>query len=231
MEPVNPYDVEEDIKKYEYKCKLLGINHLRFEVEKGSVIVYGIDSRARHIIIPSFVDKIGDGAFKNYTDLESITINCVIKSVGEDAFNNCIKLKRIELSYVDELGRSAFRYCKSLESVLLSDEIEMIPTWAFDGCIKLKEINMPKNLVYIEDGAFSNTGITKISLPDNVYRVSMLSFGYCERLEEIRVNKNITEISVDSFKGCDKLNKAYLPNKKFRLHKKAFDSSVELIYK
>lgn len=48
-------------------------------------------------VIPDWVESIGSGAFKDCTDLESVTLGTNVEEVCYQAFSGCEKLKRIEL--------------------------------------------------------------------------------------------------------------------------------------
>lgn len=60
------------------------------------------------INLPMTVKEIGDRAFKNCTDLTTITISGV-KYIGDYAFKNCNKLKNVVLpDGVEYIGKKAF---------------------------------------------------------------------------------------------------------------------------
>ena len=99
------------------------------------------------VVIPSSVEynseiyqikRIYQGAFKNCTDLSSITFPETLASIYTDAFNGCIGLTTITLpENVFVLGDNAFKDCSGLKSITVwaKDPIE-IPDNAFEGVSK-----------------------------------------------------------------------------------------------
>ena len=65
--------------------------------------------------IPDGVVAIGDFAFDNCKNLESIDIPDSVTSIGEDAFYDCKSLKSINIpDNVKFINESAFWYCDNL---------------------------------------------------------------------------------------------------------------------
>ena len=80
-----------------------------------------------------------------------------ISSIGEYAFAECSKLKKISIpTGVCSIKKCAFQHCESLQEIEMSKGIEFIEEDAFEGCKFLEYIAIPKSIIRIEDGAFAN---------------------------------------------------------------------------
>jgi hypothetical protein len=84
------------------------------------------------------VKKIGEGAFKNCTKLESITFTKGLTSIGKEAFSGCGRIEEIHLcSGVRTIGAHAFENCKNLIVVDLPEGLKSIGDFAFANCTAL----------------------------------------------------------------------------------------------
>ena len=84
---------------------------------------------------------VSTSVFQMREELEHITFDAPISSVGTEAFWNCYKLKSIKLTG-DTLwiGKDAFRCCYDLEWIILSAGTTSIGNFAFESCHDLSEI-------------------------------------------------------------------------------------------
>lgn len=131
-----------------------------YSIAHGEVTVYN-GSRAVHdLIIPCSIGEnpvctIGDNAFKNSSELESVTVEAALNEIGYLAFYNCSRLKNIEFKKpVGTISRSAFNRCTALESIALPHGCKKICTYAFRTCKSLHKIVIPSSVDIIEPDAF-----------------------------------------------------------------------------
>ena len=131
-----------------------------YSIAHGEVTVYN-GSRAVHdLIIPCSIGEnpvctIGDNAFKNSSELESVTVEAALNEIGYLAFYNCSRLKNIEFKKpVGTISRSAFNRCTALESIALPHGCIKICTYAFRTCKSLRKIVIPSSVDIIEPDAF-----------------------------------------------------------------------------
>ncbi len=131
-----------------------------YSIAHGEVAVYN-GSRAVHdLIIPCSIGEnpvctIGDNAFKNSSELESVTVEAALNEIGYLAFYNCSRLKNIEFKKpVGTISRSAFNRCTALESIALPHGCKKICTYAFRTCKSLRKIVIPSSVDIIEPDAF-----------------------------------------------------------------------------
>ena len=137
------------------------------------------------VVLPSSVKHVGDYAFSSCR-MESLELNEVLVSIGEDAFSvNDMTRLRIP-STVTELGESAFEDCRMLRSVNLPGSIDTIPAYAFAGCQSLVDIDMGDGTEIIDSRAFygCNT-LVEITIPATVGYLGRYAFKECSNLNEV----------------------------------------------
>ena len=110
------------------------------------------------LTLPSSVTRIGDYAFYNCSGLTSLTLPSSVTSIGEFAFSYCSGLTSLTIpSGVTSIGMSAFEYCSSLTSLTLPSSVNEIGIYAFHGCSGLTSLTLPSSVTssirdYIFDG-------------------------------------------------------------------------------
>ena len=165
------------------RCKQLIEDGVFLDIKSG--LLEKRDSITK-VEIPKGVTVIGESAFYNCTNLESIIIPETVKKIDIYAFNNCNSLKSIEIpKAVAAVYPGAFLDCNSLEEVSFLGNIIEINKSAFEGCEKLKKIKLPESLEKIDELAFSN----------------------CSSLSDIDIPEGIKAVGEDAFSGTDILKK------------------------
>ena len=122
------------------------------------------------LTLPSSVTRIGDYAFKNCSGLTSLTLPSSVTRIGDYAFNNCSGLTSLTIpSSVTSIGMSAFEYCSSLTSLTLSSGVTSIGMSAFEYCSSLTSLTLPSSVKEIGIYAFHGcSGLTSLTLPSSV---------------------------------------------------------------
>ena len=111
--------------------------------------------------------SIGDWAFRNCSDLASITIPDSVTSIGYSVFSGCSGLTSITIpDSVTSIGDWAFFGCSGLKSITIPDSVTSIGEYAFSGCSGLKRVSIPDGVTSIGWGVFSGcSGLTSITIP------------------------------------------------------------------
>ena len=113
----------------------------------------------------------------------SINVNYVnnsVTSIGNNAFNGCYSLTKVNFQNVTSIGNNAFT-----------------------DCIKLTEANFP-NATSIGGTVFSNcSSLTEANFP-NATSIGNYAFNGCSKLTEVDF-QNATSIGISAFNGCNKL--------------------------
>lgn len=100
------------------------------------------------LYLPANLETIGEGAFANWPDLDTVIFPDGLKSIGPDAFSNCKSLALVELpDSVTSIGKGAFEKCTSLSSVIISYSTcaKGLDPKAFSQCDKLELIAINGN--------------------------------------------------------------------------------------
>ena len=96
------------------------------------------NTTVKSILIPETVTAIGQGAFENCVELESVNLPGKIKAIEPFAFNGCKKLKEMAIpAGVYRIGEKAFADCVSIESIVIPASVTKIGKFAFknfSGC-------------------------------------------------------------------------------------------------
>ena len=91
------------------------------------------------ITIPNSITEIGYGAFQNSDVTEIIfETGSQLKSIGDMAFYDCANLESITIpESVTSIGRWAFEHCTSLKSIVIPNSVTSIGQSAFANCTSL----------------------------------------------------------------------------------------------
>ena len=149
--------ISDAFKNYAERSATLDFN---YSIAHGEVTIYNGSRGVHDLIIPCSIGEnpvctIGDNAFKNSSELESVTVEAALNEIGYLAFYNCSRLKNIEFKKpVGTISRSAFNRCTALESIALPHGCKKICTYAFRTCKSLRKIVIPSSVDIIEPDAF-----------------------------------------------------------------------------
>jgi len=127
---------------------------------QASVIGYSLPDASVNIpvdLISIPIQSIGNSAFKDNSNLTTITFSGNITSIKDFAFQNCSNLLKINIpNSVTSIGKSAFNNCTSLSEITLPKSLISIDTNAFDGCSNFSSIIIYASVTDIKDLAFAN---------------------------------------------------------------------------
>jgi len=155
------------------------------------------------VTIPNGVTCIGDWAFYNLGDLESITVPEGVTSIGDFAFSNCHKLKSVILpDSVESIGGSAFGHCQSLESIRIPKGVTSIGVSIFYNC---------KNLIYITVDS-SNSNFSSVDgILFNKNKTKLLKYPTAKSDISYTIPDSVITIEDDAFSYCENLENITIP--------------------
>ena len=152
------------------------------------------------------------------SEIQAVTIEDGVSSVGETAFDGCTEMKSVTLpKSVTTIRTSAFSSCTKLASVTLPADakLDTIGKDAFSDCPALTSISLPKSTTTIENSAFSNCeALTSVTLPADgkLQTIGVNAFGGCVKLKSITLPHSVTKIESGAFSSCKELTSVTLPD-------------------
>ena len=178
---------------------------LTYLVEGDGVTVTNCDEDyAGELVIPdSFkgkpVTKIGESAFRERTDLESVTISDSIIIIGDSAFKECRNLRKLTIgNSVQSIGRGAFYNCKRLLSLKIPDSVLIIEEGAFHRSYGLRSLTIGSSVKTIGRWAFAGSGITNVTIPKSVSKIERGAFAASDNFTQFIVSpENTSYVSDD----------------------------------
>lgn len=121
------------------------------------------------IVVSNGVTGIGEGAFRYFTELTSVSLPGSLKSIGAYAFRGCSSLKSVVIpDSVTSIGEGAFYRCTALTTATVSNSVSRISYGTFMSCENLISVTIPNSVKSIGEKAFYNCG----SLTDVYYKGS-----------------------------------------------------------
>lgn len=240
-QPDKPYEVSEaEIGAELYansdwvSCRVNGGN-LYFDPTTGAVA--DCDENVTGANIPGSINgvpvtSIGNNAFRDCSNLTSITIPASITSIGSYAFSHCSSLTSITIpANVTSIGNNAFFYCSALTSITIPGSVTSIGQDAFYYCSGLTsagpigggygyEFGWTKK---IPSHAFAYcSGLTNITLPDSITSIGDYAFFHCSGLISVTIPDGVTNIDDYTFSSCNALTSITLPDSVTSIGETAF---------
>ena len=214
------------------------------------VTITGCNKSAKGAItIPSKIDEksvtsIGYVAFRDCTNLTSITIPDSVTRIGSMAFRDCTGLTSITLSNsVTSIGDWAFWGCTGLTSITIPDSVTSIGIWAFLGCTGLTSITLGNNVTSIREGVFDGcTGLISINVAsgNNYYsdnngvlfnkeKTELIKYPAGKSQTSYTIPNSVTSIGKRAFYKCTGLTSITIPNSVTSIREGVFDGCTGLI--
>ena len=126
----------------------------------GQHVFSGCDSLIE-VIIGDGVTSLDSFSFSNYKQLKKVIIGKSITSIGY-AFRDCSNLTSVTIpDSVTSIGAYAFSGCTSLTSVTIPDSVTSIGDYAFFKCSALTSITIPDSVTSIKACAFNACSVLK----------------------------------------------------------------------
>ena len=192
------------------------------------------------------VTALGRSTFKNCSSLETVTGIENLRTIGVEAFKNCIKLGGFTLTEARTIGSEAFRYLHGAD-YYLGNNVTSIgndafynytgvwPTTADENPLS-GVVNLP-NLTSLGGASLVNTRITEIqnlgtitTIPSrNESPVLTGAFMCCRYLETVHLPATLTSIGIRAFESCTSLDSVVVDGTQdFSVEDWAFESCTSL---
>ncbi len=210
--------------------------------DSGEVIISKYNGNAAEVKIPSEingkkVETISGTAFRDCTEMTSVTIPDSVSRIAGGAFKGCTGLTSVTIpDSVPHIDDETFKDCTNLKSVTLPENIRYIGFNAFENCTELDTINIPENIEMILRDAFKNTkwyddqpdGLviaahvlykykgampenTSVDIPEGVRVINFNAFENCANMTSVTIPEGVADIGSYAFKGCTGLTSLTIP--------------------
>ena len=198
----------------------------------GDNVTYSFDTSTGMLKI-SGTGKMTDYSYHNYspfyqnTNIESVSIEDGVTSIGDFAFCHCKSLTNVTIgNSVTSIGECAFLRCASLISITIPNSVTSIENEAFEDCTSLKSIEVSGNNKNYSslDGVLFNKDKSKLitypagkadseyAIPNSVTSIDYYAFNSCTSLTSITIPNSVTGIGGSAFYGCTSLASITIPN-------------------
>lgn len=149
---------------------------------------------ANELIVPEYVEHIGDGACCGYEKMSKVRLSRCLKSIGKFAFADT-GIENIDMpDTLVSLGEYAFLGAR-LEKVRLSDSLSEIPDGCFNLCC-LDNIVIPKSVKHIGNKALRALWADEIKIPEGVERIG---YDALTHLLHVSLPSTLKEIAPDFY--------------------------------
>lgn len=150
----------------------------------------------KRVEIPYVINIIGNNAFVNCTNLETVVMTDSITIINDQAFLYCTKLENIILpESLTSIGEYAFQNCEKLQSISIPDSVTSIGMSAFENCIVLRNVKLSNNITTLSERLFySCLQLWNLTIPASVNNIELdaLRFG---QDNEVNYGINITVLT------------------------------------
>ncbi len=187
------------------------------------------DSGITTLNAPANYTWVGESAFSDCANLNSITFSANTQRIEAYAFYDCDSLTSVVLpESLSTIGESAFEDCNYLNSVTLNAGLQEIGAGAFRYCNSITNIYIPGTVQTIGYEAFYDTSLTSLTLENGVASIGESAFQDCDTLSAVTIPGTVTEIGAYAFNGCDALGTVVLESGVTTLGENAFSNCPQL---
>lgn len=114
---------------------------------------------AKTIVLPDSIRAIGAAAFRNCSNLTSLTLPAQVTEIPTEAFKGCIAMQSFTFPTATvTIGAEAFKECTALTEITIPEGVTAIGDAAFYGCPLITSITLPSTLQSVGTEAFATTG-------------------------------------------------------------------------
>ena len=191
------------------------------------------------------VTSIGNNAFRECTELTSVTIPNSVTKIGNHAFDLCYALNSITIgNSVASFGDYVFQKCSGLTSITIPNSMMSIGGGAFSGCSGLQKVivsdiatwygikfsSNDANPLYYAKHLYNdeNTEIKDLVIPNSVTSIGNYTFVGCIGLTSVTIPNSVTSIGDHAFERCAGLTSVTIPESIPYLGERAFFGCTDL---
>lgn len=193
-----------------------------------SVLAFKDCTNLTTISLPETLRTIGGHAFYGCSNLDGVALPSSLTTIATGAFAECTALTSVAIpSGVKTVNMDTFRNCESLTEVTIAAGVQKIDDGGFEGCENLESILLPSSLETLGDYAFQNCkSLKSMTIPNGVTSIAFRAFMGCSSLTEVSIQGKVTEIGTGAFEDCTNLESISLPESVIKIGNYAFKSTA-----
>ena len=210
-------------------------------VQKIQIGAFNCCKKIKHIVFPSSITEICEGAFRNCS-LEEVTIPESVTALGKDVFADCVSLKKIYIpASVKRISKFAFMGCTSLEQIEVASGAKFYVS--ADGILHKMDTD---RIIGAESDKKPSAFVASDTIKEDEQQTEELPFRdmlqYSEDASVItgvkkqfllyvyhaEIPEGIKEIGVGAFRGCENLMSVSFPSTLEFIHDNAFRGCKQL---
>lgn len=184
----------------------------------GATIVAGGDEYLSYFstdtwedVVLTTEDDVFPASFFYGTYISRVVLPESVNKIGNDALKNCSQLTHIDIpAGVTEIGSNAFSG-SGLTEIDLPSTVTKIGSYCFWGCTNMVRATLSEALESLPEGAFSQASVSEINIPDAITSIGTAAFQYCYSLKKVTGCKNVTSFGSYAFNRCTALEAFSLP--------------------
>lgn len=175
---------------------------------KNSPFTSGENSTLKKVTFADGIQVIPQYFLNNITTLTKIEIPASVQKIGDHAFADCSNLTAVTFkeqadSKLTTIDTSAFEGCSLMKLSKLPEGLTTINASAFKDCKKISLTDLPTGLITIGNAAFENCTMLRIGKLPAITALGMAAFKNCVKLSFLSVDtSNLAEINATAFEGC-----------------------------
>ena len=164
--------------------------------------------------LPDSLKYIGCGAFETNTYLDNLLIPDGVELICDQAFQGCTYLRNLVIGEgVRHIGNEAFARCSQLATVGVPDGVLDMGDGVFSNCWRLLSARLPLGLETIGTGMFAGcTALTGVTMPAHSFTVQDVFGEQFQKLESIAIVDGETAVCSNAFMGCTALVSVSFPD-------------------
>lgn len=214
-------DTQSDSEKNEYN-DFTYYTYFNEENNRTEAVITGYKGIDNDLVIPDSIDNavvtsIGEKAFAESNQFESITIPDSIGSIGEGAFDCREDLSKVYINSLENWCKIDFKDSGSqpmcnfadlyingnlLTDLTVPDSITSINNYTFSGCTSITSVTLPNCITKICDDAFSFCdNLEKVEFGHELKSIGNYAFAYTS-LKNITIPDSVTYIGDYAFSCC-----------------------------
>lgn len=175
---------------------------------KNSPFTSGENSTLKKVTFADGIQVIPQYFLNNITTLTKIEIPASVQKIGDHAFADCSNLTAVTFkepadSKLTTIDTSAFEGCSLMTLFKLPEGVTTINASAFKDCKKISLTDLPTGLITIGNAAFENCTMLRVGELPAITALGTAAFKNCVNLPFLSVDtSNLAEINATAFEGC-----------------------------